>query len=208
MISVPWPPRLSFVVVCMCVYLRPLSTRELLYTLDTHGWMHGCFLNTTNDMYWRLGRVVGSLLPLRAHALTLPTIRFALRSMQTHISKQFRIEMRVCTLLKANLIGGRVRADALKDKINFTLDLWSLVLFYICTIEWVALCTLIRSTWWIHRNNKVTYKTLIKTTQLCKSKQHFHKSKQTFHKSKQPFGKSKQTFRTRSRIGLVSNILR
>ena len=58
-------------------------------------------------------------LPLRAYALTLPPIGFALRSVQTHISKQFRIEMCVCTLLKANPMGGRVRAHALKGKINF-----------------------------------------------------------------------------------------
>jgi hypothetical protein len=36
----------------------------------------------------------------------------------THISKQFRIEMCVCTLLKANPMGERVRAYALKDQIN------------------------------------------------------------------------------------------
>ena len=39
-------------------------------------------------------------LPLRAYALTLLPIGFALRSVQTHISKQIRIEMCVCTLLK------------------------------------------------------------------------------------------------------------
>jgi len=44
----------------------------------------------------------------------------ALRSVQTHISKQFRIEMCVCTLLKANPMGEKVRAHALKGKINFT----------------------------------------------------------------------------------------
>jgi len=58
-------------------------------------------------------------LSLRAHTLALPPIGFALRNVQTHISKQFRIEMCVCTLLKANIMGGRVRAHALKDKINF-----------------------------------------------------------------------------------------
>jgi len=57
-----------------------------------------------------------------AYALTLPPIGFALRSVQTHISKQFRIEMCVCTFLKANPMGGRVRAYALKGKINFTLE--------------------------------------------------------------------------------------
>ena len=43
-----------------------------------------------------------------------------LRSVQTHISKQIRIEMCVCTLLKANPMGRRVRAHALKGKENFT----------------------------------------------------------------------------------------
>jgi len=58
--------------------------------------------------------------PLKAYALTLPPIRFALRSVQTHISKQIRIEMRVCTLFKANPMGRRVGAHALKGKENFT----------------------------------------------------------------------------------------
>jgi len=44
---------------------------------------------------------------------------FVLRSVQTHISKQFRIEICVCTLLKANPMGGRVMAYVLKGKINF-----------------------------------------------------------------------------------------
>jgi len=61
-------------------------------------------------------------LPLRAYALTLPPIGFALRSVQTHISKQFHIEMCVCTLLKANSMGERVRVYALRGKINFTLE--------------------------------------------------------------------------------------
>ena len=58
--------------------------------------------------------------PLRAHALILLLIGFTLTSVQTHISKQFRIEMCVCTILKTNPIGERVRAYALKGKINFT----------------------------------------------------------------------------------------
>jgi len=62
----------------------------------------------------------GGFFALKVYALTLPPIGFALRSVQTHISKQFRIDMCVYTLLKANLMGGRVRAYALKDKINFT----------------------------------------------------------------------------------------
>ena len=61
-------------------------------------------------------------LPLRAYALTLPPIGFALKSVQTHISKQIRIEMCVCTVLKANPMGRRVRAHALKGKENFTLN--------------------------------------------------------------------------------------
>ena len=61
-------------------------------------------------------------MPLRAHAFTLPPIGFALRSVQTHISKQFRIEMCVCILLKANPIGRRVSAHILKRKINFTVE--------------------------------------------------------------------------------------
>jgi len=64
------------------------------------------------------GLCIGSA--LRAYALTLPPIGFALRSVQTHISKQFCIEMCVYTLLKANPMGRRVRAYALKGKINFT----------------------------------------------------------------------------------------
>ena len=64
----------------------------------------------------------GGFFPLkrRAHALTLLSIRFTLKSVQTHISKQFRIEMCVYTLIKANPMSGRVRAHALKGKINFT----------------------------------------------------------------------------------------
>jgi hypothetical protein len=59
-------------------------------------------------------------LPLRAYALTLPSIGFALKSVQTHILKQVCTEICVCILLKTNLMGGRVRAHAFKDKINFT----------------------------------------------------------------------------------------
>jgi len=55
-------------------------------------------------------------LPLRACALTLLPIGFALRSVQTHISMRNCFEKCVCTLLKANPMGGRVRAYALKGK--------------------------------------------------------------------------------------------
>ncbi|EES08911.2 hypothetical protein SORBI_3005G202600 [Sorghum bicolor] len=58
--------------------------------------------------------------PLRTYALTLSPIGFALRSVQTPISKQIRIEMCVCTLLKANPMGRRVSTHALKGKENFT----------------------------------------------------------------------------------------
>jgi hypothetical protein len=57
-------------------------------------------------------------LSLRTHALTLPLIKFTLRSVQTHISMQNCIEMCVCTLLKANPMRERVRAHTL-GKINF-----------------------------------------------------------------------------------------
>ena len=50
-----------------------------------------------------------------------------LTSVQTRISKQFRIEMRVCTLLKVNSISKRVRAYALKGKINFTPTRYGLI---------------------------------------------------------------------------------
>jgi len=56
------------------------------------------------------------IIALRAYALTLPPIGFALRSVQTHISMRNCFEMCVCALLKANPIGGRVRAYALKGK--------------------------------------------------------------------------------------------
>jgi len=51
-------------------------------------------------------------LPLRACALTLLPIGFVLRSVQTHISMQNCFEICVCTLLKANPMGRRVRAYA------------------------------------------------------------------------------------------------
>ena len=54
------------------------------------------------------------ILPLRAYALTLPPIGFALRNVQTHISMRNCFEMCVCTLLNANPMGGRVRAYAQK----------------------------------------------------------------------------------------------
>jgi len=89
-------------------------------------------------------------LPLRAYALTLLPIGFALRSVlthiskqfciemcvtlspigfalisvPTHISKQFCIEMCVCTLLKVNPMDRRVRAYALKGKINLPGHKW------------------------------------------------------------------------------------
>jgi hypothetical protein len=55
----------------------------------------------------------------RAYALALSTTGFALRSVQTHISKQIRIEMCVCTLFNANPVVERVGAHALKGKNNF-----------------------------------------------------------------------------------------
>jgi len=58
---------------------------------------------------------------LKAYVLTFLPIGFALRSVQTHISKQFGIEMYVYIFLKANSMGGRVRAHAFKGKINFSL---------------------------------------------------------------------------------------
>jgi hypothetical protein len=60
--------------------------------------------------------LVKLILPLRAYALTLPSIGFALRSVQTHISMRNYFEMCVCTLLKANPMGRRVRACVLKGK--------------------------------------------------------------------------------------------
>jgi hypothetical protein len=58
------------------------------------------------------------ILPLKACALTLSSIGFALRSVQTHISMQNCIKMCVCTLFKAkaNLMSKRVKAYALKGK--------------------------------------------------------------------------------------------
>ena len=56
------------------------------------------------------------ILPLRACALTPPPIEFALRSVQIYISMQNYFEMCVCTLLKANPMGRRVKACALRGK--------------------------------------------------------------------------------------------
>jgi hypothetical protein len=56
-------------------------------------------------------------LPLRVCTLTLSTIGFVLRSVQTHISIQIHIEMCVCTLINAN-----PTVDALKGIFNFTLS--------------------------------------------------------------------------------------
>ena len=56
---------------------------------------------------------------LRAHALTPSPIGLTLRSVQTHISKQFCIKICVCTLVKTNPIGKGVMTHAFKDKINF-----------------------------------------------------------------------------------------
>ena len=58
-------------------------------------------------------------LPSRTYAHTFSTTKFALRSVQTHISKQIRIEICVCTLFNANPVVDRVGAHALKGKINF-----------------------------------------------------------------------------------------
>ena len=58
------------------------------------------------------------ILPLRACAPTLSSIGFALRSVQTHISMRNCFEMCVCTLLKANPMGERVRTYAFKGKKN------------------------------------------------------------------------------------------
>jgi hypothetical protein len=58
-------------------------------------------------------------LPSRAYAPTLSTTGFALRSVQTHISKQIRIEMCVYTLLNVNPVVKRVGAYALEGKNNF-----------------------------------------------------------------------------------------
>jgi hypothetical protein len=60
-------------------------------------------------------------MPLRACALTLSTFEFVLKSVQTYISMQIRIEMCVCTLLNANPMVERVRAHALKGKKNHLL---------------------------------------------------------------------------------------
>jgi len=65
----------------------------------------------------------GGFFPLTAHAHS-PThwIRFE-KCANTHLEKYANthlIKKCVCTLLKANPIGGRVRAYALKGKINFT----------------------------------------------------------------------------------------
>ena len=51
-------------------------------------------------------------------SLSLPPIRFVLRSVQTYISMRNCFEMCVYTLLKANPMDGRVRAYALKGKKN------------------------------------------------------------------------------------------
>jgi hypothetical protein len=77
---------------------------------------HGTVFQNYEKTVYPLG---GGFFPLRVYALTLLLIGFALRSVQTHILKQFRIEMCVCTLLEANTMGGRLRAYALKGKINY-----------------------------------------------------------------------------------------
>jgi len=56
---------------------------------------------------------------LRPHALTLPTIRFALKIIQTHILIQY-----VYTLLNVNLMGERVRACVLKGRKTVFLCKW------------------------------------------------------------------------------------
>ena len=56
------------------------------------------------------------ILPLRVYALTLPPIEFVLRSVQTHISMRNCFEKRVCTLLNANLMDGRLRTYVFKGK--------------------------------------------------------------------------------------------
>ena len=47
---------------------------------------------------------------LKAYVITLLFIEFVLTSVQTHILKQFHIEIYVYTFLKTNLMDRRVRA--------------------------------------------------------------------------------------------------
>ena len=58
------------------------------------------------------------ILLLRVYILTFLSIRFILKSIQTHISMQKYFKICVCTFLKANSIGEKVRACALKGKKN------------------------------------------------------------------------------------------
>ena len=81
-----------------------------------------CRINKCRDSD-KVGRVtiisaesVKFILPLRACALTLLPIGFALRSVQAHISMRNCFEICVFTLLKANPMGERVRACGLKGK--------------------------------------------------------------------------------------------
>ena len=71
--------------------------------------------------------LVKLILPLRAYALTLLPIGFALRSVQTHISMRNCFEMCVCTLLNANPMGGRLRAYAVKGKKTASVKCWTFI---------------------------------------------------------------------------------
>jgi len=86
--------------------------------------LRGClvldlFLHLPPQELLRTGRYPNSpntakfFVPSRAHVLTLSSIEFILRSMQTHILMYFCFEMCVCTLLNANPIGESVEACAL-----------------------------------------------------------------------------------------------
>ena len=75
------------------------------------------------------------ILPLRAYTLTLLSIGFALKNVQTYISMRNCFEMCVCTLLKTNPMGGRVMTCALKAKkkqtsrneTRYTTSIWNLI---------------------------------------------------------------------------------
>jgi len=67
------------------------------------------------------------------HAPTLSITEFALISVQTHILKQIRIEMCVCTLLNVNPVVERVGAHVHEGKNNFSGLTLSVIEFILCT---------------------------------------------------------------------------
>jgi hypothetical protein len=68
--------------------------------------------------------MVKFILFTRAYDFTLQPIRFVLRSIQTHISMRNCFNICVCTLLKANIMNGRVSACALKGKKNISVSIY------------------------------------------------------------------------------------